>query len=277
MVPEEVSNLHGTETNRTQQHLIHDYISKHYKLASGMKKKTPYKVITTNLSSFVAAEFWPSNVIFKEPSKYGSRETNSILCHLYKRQKDSLVSFHFDYVPIANKVEIENYLEGIFDIALVPALVPPPTKQKSGCCHKTTMKGWSDSDDSEEYNSQNDNEGNRTEPELGSDKPELGSDEIPLTLLESHTDTESLGRWSQSPLKCLYTKGGGTHSPSNRSREVTEDTEGTQESEEVAAVTQKKGKGKAAALPPVQSHMTRARTHVEAPPTRGTRSQTGKT
>lgn len=264
-VPEEKCNIHGTETNHIRQGLIRDYMNKHYELASGRKAKTQFINIANDPTCFIEQEFWPSGVVFKEPSKYSSAETNKILVHWRTKQMKNEIPFRFKRVPIGNSVEPEHYPAEIFNISSSPP--PPPRQPIKTKPKRTTMRDHSDSDDSEGYNSQLDDEQELDgEYESEGDRP---SSVMPPTPPDSDKSAEPsvMDEFSDSMPSSPMKKTRKQKVKKLRSAVAKAKIGSTP----TPAVTKKK-KGKVAAPPP--QRLTCAKNAQDTPPTQGTRSKT---
>lgn len=139
-VPDPIRNVNNIETNVTQQQIIRSYFRKHYgmrefikilspidcasDLAAGKDGPIPYKTIVPEWKEYVDPKYFPEGISFKDPSKYLTEESNSILKLWRARRDRGEVYFRFKCVMGSDKLPDEpDYPEGIFENLRSPTVV----------------------------------------------------------------------------------------------------------------------------------------------------------
>jgi len=96
-------------------------------LASGRDGPVPYKTIVDRWMEFTREEYFPPKLTLKEPSKYLTEESNSILKLWRQRQANGQLAFKFDFFVGADNVPTEpEYSVGMFGLTAATAATASP-------------------------------------------------------------------------------------------------------------------------------------------------------
>lgn len=118
----------GIETAENQRNIIRKYLNMHYceyinsceaylfnysiiAVAFGDRKihSVPWKQVDADIKKFIEPEYWPNNVPVKDPSRYKREESEAIVGHWRRRQRQGEKDFRFSCVIDKAEFRVARY------------------------------------------------------------------------------------------------------------------------------------------------------------------------